>query len=137
MATSLPSGAQHLNSTVMSGNETPSLRPTWLGRWAVEGAPAGHDGDANSENCTKWLLSHVLAGEADGTGERAGRGRAGLIPGPTHASRCCYLHRGLVWATGFSESSPGDFSRQPRARTTELGSCYSMDAWHRQSILLP
>ena len=63
MATSLPGGTQPLSSTVMSGHKTPSLCLTRHGRRAAERAPAGHDGDVASENCAKWLLSYLLAGE--------------------------------------------------------------------------
>ena len=43
----------------------------------VEGAPCGRSSDAGSESCSKWLLSHVSAGEAHGVGERSDHSGAG------------------------------------------------------------
>lgn len=63
---------------VMSDNEPPSLHPTRPSMGAgCGGSPCGRSSDAGSENCSKWLLSHVSAGEAHGVGERSDHSGAG------------------------------------------------------------
>lgn len=88
------------------------------GRVARGGGPHGHSHDIGSENCSKWLLSHVSVGAAHGIGERTDHSRGHISPSHTQAPTCRSLPGRQVWTTLFFQSSSGTCNKSPSSRTT-------------------